>query len=70
MQRFSLGGAMALIAILALITALIVQARRAAEWESSYRAEIAQLRADLDAERLQLVKPNYANMTDLRQDEK
>jgi hypothetical protein len=70
MKRSSLGAATDLIAILTLITALIVQARRAAERESRNRAEIAQLRADLDAELLQLVKPNYANMTDIRQDGK
>jgi hypothetical protein len=67
MKRFSLGGAMALIATVTLIMALIVQARRAAERESRYQAEIAGLREELDDERLQLVKPNYANMSEVSQ---
>jgi hypothetical protein len=64
MKRFSLGGVMALIALVTLIMALIVQARRAAMRESLYQVEISRLRAELAAERDQLAKPNFANMSE------
>jgi hypothetical protein len=64
MKRFTLGSSLVLIAVVSLIMALIVQSWRAAERESLYQLEIARLRAELAAERDQLVKPNFANMSD------
>ena len=63
-QRVSLGRAMGLIAVITLVIALIVQARKATDREILYRAEIARLRAELEAERSLLVKPNFANISD------
>jgi hypothetical protein len=64
-RRFTLGGAMALIAVISLVMALIVQTRRAAEREARYQAEIANLRAELTAERLQLrLVPKPSKATD------
>ena len=50
-RRITLGGAMALIAVITLLTALIVRNRKAAEQESRAHAEIARLRAELEFER-------------------
>jgi hypothetical protein len=54
-RRITLGRAMALIAVIALIMTLIVQARRAAEREARYQAEIARLRAELLFERIKII---------------
>ncbi len=43
-RRITLGGAMALIAVITLLTALIIQGRKAAEQEARAQAEIARLR--------------------------
>ena len=64
-RRISLGGAMVCVAVISLLLALIVQSRRAAKREARLQAEIANLRAELTAERLHLqLRPNPANLAD------
>jgi Tfp pilus assembly protein PilV len=64
MKRIRLSTLMLLIVIVALSIALLVQTRRAAKQHASDQTLIASLRAELEAERAQLVKSNYSNMNE------
>ena len=67
-RKFTLGGVMALIVVLSLILALMVQTRKATEQKDRLQAEIDRLRAryELNGEPIVYPSPGYynANMSD------